>query len=170
MGHGFVRRVSIRSTVKTLSNFPHVWTVGIRHRVLEKIFPAFWLGLINCLGSFTTSAYPLLAILMDRLAEAILSADFGSHVWSHPRFRSLAEFWFSDVSSCDRDENFIEARSSKRQVRFMREIGHFRFDIVCKTGPVHAIFYAIEQILGWQACNRFCDLLRLWLEDGRSCQ
>ena len=80
VGHGLVRRVSIRSTVKTLNNFPHVWTVGTRHHVFKKIFPAFLLGLINCLGSFTTSVYPLLAILMDRSAEAISSANIGSHV------------------------------------------------------------------------------------------
>ena len=55
VGHGFVRRSSIRSTVK--NNFPHVWTVGIGHRVLEKIFPTLCLGLVDCLVNFTTSVY-----------------------------------------------------------------------------------------------------------------
>ena len=73
--HSFVRRVSIRSTVETLNNFPHVWTVGIGHRVLEKIFPTFCLGHIDCLGSFTTSIYSLFSIFMDRSTEAISRAD-----------------------------------------------------------------------------------------------
>ena len=38
VGHFFVRRVSIRSTIKTLSDFPHVWTFRIGHCVLEKTF------------------------------------------------------------------------------------------------------------------------------------
>ena len=94
--HSFVRRVSIRSTVKTLNNFPHVWTVGIEHHDLEKIFPTFSLGLTDYLASFMTSVYPLLAILMDCLTEAILIADFGSHRGNHSRFRSLAGLRFSD--------------------------------------------------------------------------
>ena len=84
VGHGFVRRSSIRSTVK--NNFPHVWTVGIGHRVLEKIFPTLCLGLVDCLVNFMTSVYPLLAILMDCLMEAISNTDFGLDMWSHPRF------------------------------------------------------------------------------------
>ena len=99
VGHSSARRVSFRNTVKTLTNFPHVRTVEIGHRVLEKVFPTFCFGLVDCLGSFTTSVIPLLAILMDRLTEAISVADFGSHMWSYPRFRSLAGFRFSDVSS-----------------------------------------------------------------------
>ena len=118
MGHSFVRRVSIRSTVKALNNFPHVrTTVGIGHRILEKVFPTFptfCLGLVDCLVSFTTSVYPLLAILMDCLTEAISVADFGLHMKSHPRFRSLAGFRFSGVSSSYRDEDVIEARNLKR--------------------------------------------------------
>ena len=46
-----------------------------------------------------TSVYPLLAILMDRLMEVIMVADLGSHMWSHPRFRSFTGFRFSNVSS-----------------------------------------------------------------------
>ena len=34
-------------------------------------------------------------------------------MWSHWRFRSLAGFRFSDVNSCGRDEDVIEARNSK---------------------------------------------------------
>ena len=86
VGHGFVRRIGIRSTVKTLNKFPHVWTVGIEHHVLEKIFPTLCLGLVDRLVSYATSVYPILAILMNRLTEAILNADFGSDMWSHPRF------------------------------------------------------------------------------------
>ena len=93
VGHSFVRGVSIKSTVKTLNNFPHVRR------------PTFCFGLVDCLGSFTTSVYPLLAILMDRLTEAISAADFGLHMWSYPRFRSFAGFRFSDVSSSCRDED-----------------------------------------------------------------
>ena len=112
--HSFVRRVSIRSTVKTLSNCPHVWTVTIGHRVSEKIFPTFFLGLDDRLGTFTTSVYPLLVVLMDRLTKAISIADFCSNMWSNPRFRSFAWFRFSNVSSCGRDEDVTEARNSKR--------------------------------------------------------
>ena len=112
VGHGFVRRSSIRSTVK--NNFPHVWTVGIGHRVLEKIFPTLCLGLVDCLVNFMTSVYPLLAILMDCLMEAISNTDFGLDMWSHPRFWSLAGFRFSDVSSYCRDEDGIEVRNLKR--------------------------------------------------------
>ena len=114
VGQSFVRRVSIRSAVKTLNNFPHVWTVGIGHRVLEKIFPTFCLGLDDRLGSFTTSVYPLLTILMDCLMEAISIADFGLYMWSHRRFRSLAGFRFSNVNSCGRDEDVTETRNLKR--------------------------------------------------------
>ena len=108
VGYSFVRTVSIRSTVETLDDFPHVRTVGIGHCILEKIFPTFCFGLIDRLIGFTTSVYPLLVILMDRLMEAISVADFGSHMWSHPRFRSLAGFRFSNVSSV------IEVINSKR--------------------------------------------------------
>ena len=114
VGHSFIRRVSIRSAVKTLNNFPHVWTVRIGHCILEKIFLTFCLGLVDHFGSFTTSIYPLLAILMDDLAEAISVAVFGSHMWSHPRSRSLAEFRFSEMSSCCRDEDVTEAKNLKR--------------------------------------------------------
>ena len=108
VGHSFVRRVSIRSTIETLDNFPHVRTIRIGHRVLEKIFPTFCYGLIDLLVSFTTTVYPLLVILMDPLMEAISVVDFGSHMWSHPRFRSLAGFRFSNVNSV------IEVINSKR--------------------------------------------------------
>ena len=114
VGHSFVRRVSIRSTVETLNNFPHVRTVGIGHCVLEKIFPIFCFGLVDRLVSFMTSIYPLLAILMDHLTEAILVADFGSHMWSHPRFGSLTGFRFPKLSSSCRDEDAIEVRNSER--------------------------------------------------------
>ena len=109
-----LRRVSIRSTAKTLNNFPHVWIVGIGHYVLEKIFLTFCLGLVDRLGSFTTSVYPFLVILMDGSTEAILSENFGFYLWSHPKFRSLAGFKFYYVSRCGRDEDVIEARNSKR--------------------------------------------------------
>ena len=114
VGHSFVRRVSIRSTVETLNNFPHVRTVGIGHRILEKIFPTFSFCLVDRLVSFTTSVCPLLATMMDRLMEAISVADFGSHMWTHSRFRSLTGFRFSNVSSSCRDEDVIEARNLKR--------------------------------------------------------
>ena len=86
VGHSFVRRISIRSTVKTLNNFARVWTVGIGHRVLEKIFSTLCLGLVDRLVSFTTSVYLLLAILMDHLTEVISNTDFGADMWSHPSF------------------------------------------------------------------------------------
>ena len=91
VGHSFVRRISIRSTVETLritveNNFLHVWTVRIGQCILDKIFPTLCLGLVDCLVSFTTSVYPLQAILMDRLTEANLNTDFGSNMWNHPRF------------------------------------------------------------------------------------
>ena len=86
VGDSFVRRIIIRSTVETLNNFPHVWTVRIGHRVLEKIFPTLCPGLVDRLVSFTTSVYPLLAILMNRLTETISNTEFGSNKWSYPRF------------------------------------------------------------------------------------
>ena len=79
VGHSFIRRVSIRSTAKTLNDFPHAWIIGIGHCVLE-IFPTFCLGLVDSLGSFMTSASPLMVILMDRSTEAILGVDFGLHM------------------------------------------------------------------------------------------
>ena len=97
-----------------MNNFPHISIVEIGHRVLEKIFLTFCLGLVDCLGSFTTSVYPFLVILIDRLKEMISSANFGLLMWSHPRFRSLAAFRFYYVSRCGRDEDVIEARNSKR--------------------------------------------------------
>ena len=44
------------------------------------------------------SIYPLLLILMYCLTETIPSADFGTDVRSHPRFRLLAGFRFCNVS------------------------------------------------------------------------
>ena len=114
VGHSIIRRVSIRSTVETLNNFPHVRAAGIGHNVLEKIFPTFAFGLADCLISFTTRVYRLLAILMDRLTEVILVADFGSHMWIHPRFRSHTGFRFSYVSSSCKEEDVIEGINSKR--------------------------------------------------------
>ena len=70
---------------------------------MEETFSALCFGLVDRLVSFTTSAYPLLAILMARLTEAISVADFGSHTSTHPRFRSLTEFRFSNGSSSCRD-------------------------------------------------------------------
>ena len=60
-------------------------------------------SLIDRLISFTTSVYPLLAILMDCLMEAIAVADLGSHMWSHPRFRSFIGFRFPNVGSSSGD-------------------------------------------------------------------
>ena len=71
VGHCFVWRVSIRSTVKTLNDFPCIWTVRVGHCVLENIFPTFCLSLVDSLGSFSTSVNPLLAILMDRSTKVI---------------------------------------------------------------------------------------------------
>ena len=98
VGLCFFGIISIRSTVQTLNDSPSVWTVRIGHCVLENIFSTFCLGLVDRLGSFTTTVNPLLVILMYCLTEAISSEDFGSPVWSHPRFRFLAGFRFSNVS------------------------------------------------------------------------
>ena len=100
--HCFVRRVSIRSTV---NDFPHFWT---GYCVFEKVFPTFCLGIVDSLGSFTASVNSLLSILMDHSAKSISSAVLGSHVWSHPRFRLLTGFIFSNIF------HVIEARNSKR--------------------------------------------------------
>ena len=114
MGYCFVRRVCIRSTVQTLNYFPHVRAVWVGHCVLKKIFPAFCLDLVDSFGGFTTSIYPLLSILMRCSMEAIQSADFGTDLRIHPRFRLLAGFRFSNVSCCSWDENIIEVRDSNR--------------------------------------------------------
>ena len=100
VGHGFVWRVGIWSTVQTLDDFPHVWAVSIRHCVLEEIFPTFCFGLVDSFGGFTASINPLLLILMYCPTDAISSTDFRSHVRSHPRFRFLARFRFHCVIYC----------------------------------------------------------------------
>ena len=71
-------------------------------------------SLVDCLGSFMASVYPLLAALMDRLTETIVVADLGSHMWSHPRLRSSTGFRFSNVGSSSGDQNVVEARYTKR--------------------------------------------------------
>ena len=98
VGLCFFGIISIRSTVQTLNDSPYVWTVRIGHCVLENIFSTFYLGLVDRLGSFTTTVNPILVILMYCSTDAISSEDFGSAVWSHPRFRFLAGFRFSNVS------------------------------------------------------------------------
>ena len=81
---------------------------------MEKVFPTFCFCLVDHLGRFATGVFPLLAILMDRLSEAISVADFRSYMRIHPRFRFLAGFGFTDVSSSCRDKDFIEARDPER--------------------------------------------------------
>ena len=103
VGHSFTRRVCIWCTVKTLDNFPHVRTIWIGHRVLEKGFPTLCFCLVDRLVSLATGVYPLLAILMDRLMDAISVADFSWHMWIDPRFWFLAGFRFTDGSSSCRD-------------------------------------------------------------------
>ena len=61
-----------------------------------------------------TSIDLLLSISVYCSTEAISSAHFGLRVRSHPRFRFLAGFRFSDVSCCSLDENVFEKRGSKR--------------------------------------------------------
>ena len=93
--HCFVWWVSIWSTFQTLVNFPLIWTVLIRRCILEETFPVFCPDLVD---SFTASIDPF-------LLEAILSTNFSSHMWNHPRLRFLARFWFPNVDCCSRDEN-----------------------------------------------------------------
>ena len=114
MGHCFVWRVGIGGTDQTLDDFSHFCTIWIRHCVLKEIFPTFCLGLVDSLGRFTASIDPFLSFLMDCPTEAILSTDFGLHVLSHPRFRFLARFCFSNVHCRRRNENVIETRYTKR--------------------------------------------------------
>ena len=76
---------------------------------------------------------------MGHPTEVISSVDFGLHIWSYPRFKLLVGFRFSDKSCCGWDENVIEARDSKRYVRFIRETVHFQLNFVCKTGPVNTV-------------------------------
>ena len=97
VGHCFIWRVGIRSTVQTLDNFPHIWATRIRHCVLKEIFPTFCLCFVDSLGDFKAIINPLLSVLMGCPTKAISSMDFGSHVWSHPIFRFLARFCFPDV-------------------------------------------------------------------------
>ena len=49
LGHCFVWRVSIRSTVQTSDDFPHVWATWIQHCILKEIFLTFCLDLVDCL-------------------------------------------------------------------------------------------------------------------------
>ena len=107
VGHCFVWIVGIRSTVQTLDDFPHIWAIWIRHRVLKETF------LTYCLGIFTASIDPFPSVLMDCSTETILSTDFGLHMWSHPSFRILTRFCFLNLYCCSRDENFIETRYTK---------------------------------------------------------
>ena len=118
---------------------PHIWVVWIRHCILKEIFPSLCLGLINSLSGFTASIDPLLSVLVDCLKEVISSTDFGSHLWSHPRFRFLARFYFLDVGCYSRDENIIETRYTKRYVWFVRKIINFWLNFVGKTWLVNAV-------------------------------
>ena len=113
-GYCFVWRVGIRSTVQTLNDIPHVWTVWIRHCVLKEIFPTFCLGLFHSLGGFTASIDLPLSVLMDCPTEAISCKDFGLHVSNHARIESSARFCFPDVGCCSWDENIIETRYTER--------------------------------------------------------
>ena len=70
MGHSFVWWVGIWSTFQTLDEFPHVWTIWIRHCILKEVFPAFCLYLVDNLGGFIN---PFLLVLMDWPMEAISS-------------------------------------------------------------------------------------------------
>ena len=81
---------------------------------MKKVFPAFSLGLVDNFGGFMTSIDLLLSISVYCSTEAISSAHFGLRVRSHPRFRFLAGFRFSDVSCCSLDENVFEKKGSKR--------------------------------------------------------
>ena len=138
-GYCFVSRVGIRSTVQTLNDIPHIWTVWIRHCALKEIFPTFCLGLFHSLGGFTASIDLPLSVLMDCPTEAISCNDFGLHVWNHPRTESSARFCFPDVGCCSWDENIIETRYTERKVSFVREIVHFRLDFIWKAGSVNAV-------------------------------
>ena len=97
VGHSFVRRVSIRSTVEKVEIFH---TLG-----RSKLDITSWRIFLQL---------NVLASLIASLALRQAVADFGSPMWSHPRFRSLTGFRFSNVSSSCRDEDVIEARNSKR--------------------------------------------------------
>ena len=134
VGHCFVTRVGIKSTVQTLDEFPHIWAIWILHCVLKKIFPIFYLGLIYGFGGFMANINPLLSILIYCPTNVISSTYLWSQVWSHPRFRFLARFCFSGVRYCSWDENIIETRYTKRQVWFIGEIVHVRLDFVRKAG------------------------------------
>ena len=81
---------------------------------MKQVLPALCFGLVDSLGSFTTSVYPLLAVLMDCLKEAIAVADLGWDMWSHPRLRSSTGFGFSNVGSSSGDQNVVKARYTKR--------------------------------------------------------
>ena len=97
------------STVQILDDFPYIWDLWIWHCVF-KIFPTFYLGIVDSFGGFTESIDPLQSILMDCPTKEILSTQFCSHVWSYPKFRFLARFCFSYVSWRSWNENAIEAR------------------------------------------------------------
>ena len=81
---------------------------------LLEIFPTLCLGLIDSPGGFTASIDSLLSVLVDYPKKAISKTDFGSHVWSNPRFRFVARFCFPDVDCCSRDENIIDTRHTEK--------------------------------------------------------
>ena len=92
VGHSFIRRVSIRSTAKTLNDFPHVWIIGIGHCVLEKIFPTFCLGLVDSLGSFIDKCKSTHGDFDGSFNGGNFECGFRLAHESHPRFRFLAGF------------------------------------------------------------------------------
>ena len=103
--HGFICWIGIWGTFQTLNDFWHIWSISVRHCILEKIFPIFSFGSLYSLDGITACINPCLPVLADCLTKVIVNVDFSSHVWSHPRIGFLFQLWFPNASDYSRCQN-----------------------------------------------------------------
>ena len=76
--HSFIWWIGIWSTVHTLNDMPHVWSIWVLYCIFEKIFPTLCLDLVY---SFVYSMrWSNFLVLEDCPTMAMVSADFSSHV------------------------------------------------------------------------------------------
>ena len=54
--HGFICWIGILGTFQTLNDFWHIWSISVRHCILEKIFPIFSFGSLYSLDGITANA------------------------------------------------------------------------------------------------------------------
>ena len=67
--HGFICWIGILGTFQTLNDFWHIWSISVRHCILEKIFPIFSFGSLYSLDGITACINPCLPVLADCLTK-----------------------------------------------------------------------------------------------------